>query len=90
MSANLLQNLAPVSPHLLRMQPQHRIAVARILTTERHHRLARLQVDAWHTYRLYPSLTGPGNDIGEVVLELLAVQMAVGIDHDCLFIMAAA
>ena len=64
------------------MQAEHRETEARIFLAEGYDSLAGFQVDAWHTYRLYPSLSCSGNHSLKVLSEFLAVQMAMCINHD--------
>ena len=78
------ENILPVSTDFFRMEAQHRIAIARILTAKRGYRLAGLQVDAWHTNGYNPCLTGTGNHGLEILAKLLTVQMAMGVDHSTL------
>jgi len=63
------------------METKHWIAITRKATADLHDCLTRFLVDAWHTYRRHPSLTGPDNNGVEVLAELLSVKVAMGINE---------
>jgi hypothetical protein len=63
------------------MKSQHGITVIRISAAHLHDGVTRSQVDTRNTDGAYASLTGTGDNGFEVVPELLAVKMAVGINE---------
>ena len=89
---DLSEYLAPVGTDLFWMQTKHRIAETWMLPTKGQHSLTRLQVDARDANRCCSCLTGTGNNGFKIILELLTVQVAMGIDEHQLwrFIISAA
>jgi hypothetical protein len=79
--SDLRQNLFPICTHFLRMEAEHRITIIRIALTKRYNRLARFEVDTWHTDSRHPCLTSTSYDGFEILCELFAIQMTMGIDE---------
>ena len=72
--------VGPVGAHLLGVQSQHGVAHVGVLSAGVHDAATGLQVDGRQEHPAAPGLPGPLDDVGPVGVELLAVQVAVGIN----------
>ena len=78
---NALQDFLPVGTDFLWMEAEHGEAVARILCTDVEDGVTRLQVDGWQEDACAASLTGPLDDSVAIVVEFLAIQVAMSVDE---------
>jgi hypothetical protein len=78
--------LTPISPYLLRMEAEHRIAIAGISGASVEYRLTGFEVDGRDEDTFHTSLACTSHHSIAVVAELVTVQMAVGIGYHSRFI----